>query len=378
MSKAMYAKVAGKWVKVYPPAPPPPTYNDATGGTVTTYTTADGKLMRVHTFADDGTLTVAKTGHPWQVAMIGGGVGYNDIGYLNPPNANWPQGIGCNGESINITDGVLSLGDVPVVVGNGGPPGTSTPGAPTVSSVGTIATAASSGIVRDKTVPPLVTSIRGKEETFPSADTGDVGAGGSASGTTSFPGKPGIVIVAYEVEPPTPGLFNDAEGGTVTEYTKTDGTKWRVHRFDATGTFVVKEAVKDFRVLLAGGGGPGGTSGPYYTTGGPGGNGQTVEQTIPLTVGDIPVSIGGTSTFATMTAAGGGGGGSGWSNGVTGGNGGPGQGYPALDSDITGTVVSYSGGGGGAGGPAHCDGCQPNGGGAGGPGYALIAYEVKP
>jgi hypothetical protein len=118
----MYAKVAGAWKKVYPPEPPPaPQFNDATGGTVSEYTTADGKLMRVHTFTASGDLTVKKTGQPWRVLVVAGGGGGGGAGGGSDRNGMW-YGGGGGGAGGMVESAALALpaGAHAIAVGTGG------------------------------------------------------------------------------------------------------------------------------------------------------------------------------------------------------------------------------------------------------------------
>lgn len=130
MTSAMFAKVAGSWQKVYPPAPPVEQYNEATGGTVTEYTATDGKRMRVHTFLAESTLTVTKEVKPFRVLCVGAGGGGHLYEGPNTGNAG-------GGGEVKDAEVSIPLGNHAITVGGGGYQGSGGP-----SSVGSIATAA--------------------------------------------------------------------------------------------------------------------------------------------------------------------------------------------------------------------------------------------
>lgn len=162
--------------------------------------------------------------------------------------------------------------------------------------------------------------------------------------------------------------YNEATGGTVTEYSK-DGRLFRVHTFASAGSFNVVKNPNPFRVLLVGAGNDGGL-GDYETPGGGGQGGRVLNTSATLSLGQVAVAVGLTSgqdsTLGALKS----------SSGVNGGDGGRGlrpmgtNGSDGPSSDITGALAFYAGGGGG--GSYHNDGGSGNaaggrsGGGAGG------------
>ena len=201
----------------------------------------------------------------------------------------------------------------------------------------------------------------------------------------------------------------EATGGIIGQYTDPGpGKNYRVHTFEATGSFVVSSlgsglpAALEY-VVIAGGGG-GGTAGTGGGAGGGGaggyrssvigeasGGGGSAEDTLTATVSTIPVVIGaggkadgwqpgepdaasadgGPSTFGPVTSVGGGGGGFG--NTAVGRPGGSGGGASArLDASSEGAGTANQGfpGGGNLTG-TNPDNTMTGGGGAGGAGGAF-------
>jgi hypothetical protein len=168
--------------------------------------------------------------------------------------------------------------------------------------------------------------------------------------SVSFPGAEAVYLGDIKVWPSEGGggsapVFNEATGGTVTEYEGTGlntGKTFRVHTFTAGGDFVVTRGGQPFRVLLVGGGSAG-EKGYIQNRGGAGGAGGKVLDTVAtLAAGTVPVVVGAAgaaSTLGDLTSA----------TGVDGGAGGGPQaaGSPGPSSDITGTGTNYGGGGGG-------------------------------
>jgi len=70
--------------------------------------------------------------------------------------------------------------------------------------------------------------------------------------------------------------YNKASGGQVTDVLNYNGTgqKWRIHQFDADGTFEVQAAVLPFRVLCVAGGGGASSSAQSFAGGGGGAGGM--------------------------------------------------------------------------------------------------------
>ena len=158
--------------------------------------------------------------------------------------------------------------------------------------------------------------------------------------------------------------YNDATGGTETQYSK-DGKFFRVHTFVNDGTLTVKNATSPFRVLLVSGGGCGGGragNNAQGIIGVSGGAGGALEQFLQIPSGENTVLVGaggnggdnnrggkgGDSSVAGLVATGGGGGGASYQgpdgawNGGDGGSGGGGQcasqygarGSPARDRTV--------------------------------------------
>lgn len=196
--------------------------------------------------------------------------------------------------------------------------------------------------------------------------------------------------------------WNDATGGTITDYSK-DGKRYRRHVFTASGAFVVTRAVRPFTMYLLGGGGGGGHGGfdgggPHG--GGPGGGGgyYSTTKTLTLTTYDLVIGGGGgpggyggaaggaTTGFDFISGGGGGGcwgqdnqyagdGGAGTPAEARGGNGG-GANHPVQDpcsgKQTPIGLPSYIANGGGAGGAAT-DPPDPT---AGKSGAIVIDYQI--
>jgi hypothetical protein len=177
-------------------------------------------------------------------------------------------------------------------------------------------------------------------------------------------------LAACASEVATWPAWNAASGGleqSIGDYNGW-GSRWMVHTFTTSGTLTITRAAQDFRVLLVGAGGNGGSSvdnccDSNLMNGGAGGRGgnyyfhdeaRIEADTYAVTVG---TSSGAASSFGDFTTADaintvpgqpgiatiGGAGGTGPGGG--GGVGRPGTG--ALDSNISGASAQYAGGGGG-------------------------------
>lgn len=217
--------------------------------------------------------------------------------------------------------------------------------------------------------------------------------------------------------------FNNATGGTVTEYTS-GGITYRVHSFTSSSSLVVLSATDPFDYLLVGGGGSGGNAGS--TGGGGGGAGQVRTGSLLLTPQSYTITVGGaaqnTVAFGLTSVAGnagnssgtGGSSGNGFSGGVaptsssSGGSGGGagGNGYNGSDNGSTttggpgvsnslrtgsaqtyavgGTGGNYAGGGGGNGDSPTTIGGGGGGGRfsggsgvAGAAGIVVVRYRIK-
>lgn len=190
--------------------------------------------------------------------------------------------------------------------------------------------------------------------------------------------------------------YNNATGGTVTEVPNYNGTNelWRVHTFNTSGTLTVLSSSVPFRVLTVGNGGGGATGGPYYTAGGQGGRGQSLDNYVNINAGTYSVSPG--SITGVQSSAGGGNGGEPYEIGGVWQNGVPGTGYGQISTDITGTSQTvggavgqpngaacliggagqFPGGGGGGGGGNSNDLCGAKPGGPGAGGQTIVAYRI--
>lgn len=149
----------------------------------------------------------------------------------------------------------------------------------------------------------------------------------------------------------TTTAYNAATGGSETTVTNYNGTgqTWKVHQFTSSGTLNVTANAAPFRVAVinnGNGGGPVNSGGPSGG-GGPGGTSREYTNS-SLSLGNVSITIGGTSSVGSITSAGGtsGAGGGGASH-----QGGPGAsgGQPGPAFAITGSSTNYAGGGGGGG-----------------------------
>lgn len=89
-----------------------PLFNEATGGTITTFT-SDGLNYRRHTFLSNGTFTVLRSSLPFTIAVVGGGGG----------GGTSPDGFGAAAGGpggFYSGDIALSVGSKNVIVGQGG------------------------------------------------------------------------------------------------------------------------------------------------------------------------------------------------------------------------------------------------------------------
>lgn len=447
----VFVKVAGVWEMI---GNPRPTYNDATGGTVTEVR-ANGKLYRVHTFSASADFTVLAGVAPFYFSLLGAGGagshGWSGVTYggggagggyvvdqVVSSLAKGPHpvvvGVGGRGDNGNHAAGAnggdTSFAGVTVGGGQGGRDdgssgasgapqsfpgharsgitGAGAPGAagsgsganggPGVDWYGTPAAGGGSGC--SDGVSGTTTHGGGRGAMMNNVP-GDGGLGAGGGGTRaenpnrSGNGGDGSARIWYEIEAP-PAIYNDATGGTRTEYTTPEGLRIARHTFLTSGTFTVTQAVQPFYAYLIGGGGQGGAA--SYFTGGTGGTGGYLQIQRDLAVGDFPVVVGGGGSGAPNGGnAGGstsfdgvwaGGGAGGHQNPQTNGNypaGVPGNPSPDGDgegsqrpTDLSGppqAALGLSGRGrGGGGGPANSS--QP--GSAGSAGAAVIEYVIAP
>lgn len=162
--------------------------------------------------------------------------------------------------------------------------------------------------------------------------------------------------------------YNNASGGTVREYTKTDGTVWRSHEFTSSGTITFSSIAQPVTMLVLGGGQGGGYSHPADARGN-GASGPAKLWTGPMpNVGAFNVTVGGGGGGGQQVHQDGSGGGASAVAGYMDSNGGG-----SVTTDIrTGTAETWAGNGYGGGGGA----CYLCPGGSGQNGIVVIAYQI--
>lgn len=177
------------------------------------------------------------------------------------------------------------------------------------------------------------------------------------------------VMAAAAAEARTWDAYNEATGGTVTEYwDATAGKMYRIHTFTADGTLsVTRDVGRPFRVLVVGGG-----TGAAYWDGTPFPGGEVLDTTTTLAVAGHAVTVG---------------------QGGAGGQGSPNAGQPSIigtvtarpgitttpvASTITGASVKYGGQGGTDGTYGRGGMGRPGQGESGQPGIVIVSYEVAP
>lgn len=409
-AEKVFVKVAGAWNVIGTDLPD---YNDASGGTVTTYTTG-GRWFRVHTFTADGTFTVnTVSAKPFRTLVCpgggGGGVAMNANG----------GGKGRGGKPVVSDATVLTVGDYPVKVGGGGGRAPDQDwgagGGGGTSSLGDISAGGGGGGGGGESPytgdaysqNANIEAAYNDPATWVSSDiTGTVAkyghdgawggpqyegpngsgpggggrGGGNGWGNRGNPtaGNAGTVIVSYEI--PTP-IYNDATGGTITEATRPNGEVWRTHRFAAgSSTFTVNLNPQPFTAILSGGARGGMSSACCGSCASPMQSGGTwTSDAVTLAPGDYPVVIGS------------GGGGGPWPAPCTGGNCSPNAGAPGGNSTFSGQTAE--GGKDGVNGPAvtsdiegtskqyvalsHGGGCGDHvNGGRGDDGFLYVSYRI--
>lgn len=381
---------------------------DATWFDGATASLATGKRFRVHTFTADGTLTVTKTGKPWRTLVVGGG-GAGGNGNVWPENTSGERGASGGGAGFHAADdnASLAIGDIAVKVGAGGAQasGDSKPGGDGgQSALGAVTADGGQGGAqfRTPTTGPLFTSdITGTVTTYADDNSNSPAYGSGGTGGMHYnskPGTQGVVIVSYEIEPPPPPIYNDATGGTITEFVSTGqagtvtGKKYRVHSFGpGPASFVVTASVAPFTYLLTGGGGGGAEGGAQPQPGMPGGGADVSKGEVTLAVGTYDGTIG-AGAPSTQSGFGSGGESSTW-NGITV-AGGPAanpvsghNGANAGADPITGDATLQYGVQGGYKAYANVPGAGNGGGGGrtpgewgfgGSPGALIVRYEVAP
>jgi hypothetical protein len=353
-AKGVYVKVDGVWQQVATDGPVPEVFNNAEGGTVTTYTKL-GRQWRVHTFTGNGELNVLNSVKPFRVFIVGGGGGAQ-----RSPGTGWNSGNGGGGQVID-KDMPVPVDTYAVTVGGGGAGGTGggasdnePGGGGGVTKIFNLTATGGGGgggggaaygqtqsDITGASVPYSGNKGAGGGAGTPATYYGEgsghaTGGGGGGGANWSPPGQGGIVIVAYEIAPEE---FNDASGGSMNEYVGKDGKSYRSHTFETTGKLTIKKSVKPFKMLLLGGGGatgqangPGGSGGGGINGAGGGGAGGCIniaDQVISASGGPYDIVVGafqGATTAFGKTAVAGGRGGDGGTTGGSGGCGGGGGG----------------------------------------------------
>ncbi len=178
-----------------PVAATPKVFNEAAGGTVTTYT-RNGRTYRVHTFTAGSTFTVTSAGAPFTVLVVGGGGGSTAAG-------GGTVAVGGGGGVINARRATLPVGPLDVTVGAGGPPG-APGGASALAAVGTAPGGAAGSPTNAEFSPTTRSGVSGRPITYggegsPASGPGTDGRGVGGGGPSAARGGNGVVIVRYEV-----------------------------------------------------------------------------------------------------------------------------------------------------------------------------------
>ena len=173
----------------------PMVFNEATGGTVTTYTRG-GRTFRVHTFTGTATLTVTSASLPFSVLVVGGGGG-------SVVAADGTVAVGGGGGIIDARRTTLPAGVLNVVVGAGGPPGAAG-GPSSIDGVGAAPPGAGGTPTAAEFSPTTTSGITGQRVTYggagtPTSGQGADGRGVGGGGPAANRGGNGIVIIRYEV-----------------------------------------------------------------------------------------------------------------------------------------------------------------------------------
>jgi len=301
----VFVKAAGTWTEI---AASKALINWAkvSGGTVTTYTAGDGAVMEVHTFTDNGAITVDEPGYA-NILLCGGGGSSWSGGTYGPAGggsvierlASMPSGslavtVGKHpgsGAGANGTPSIIS--GVAEAMGGGGGFSTSYQNGYGVAggyigyagggAGGRVGTAADSQKGLRSTISGIEVEY-GKGGGVGVPATG-IGTGGGQHGT--YGGTNGIVIVAVQQTPPTVSGVA-ASGGAENDYTG-DGTngvlgqRYRVHTFTAAGSLVVAQGGRADVLIASGGSGGSGNAR---------GIGNVWEGITDLGVGTYPVAVG--------------------------------------------------------------------------------------
>ncbi len=138
-------------------------WNDATGGTITTYTKPDKTVWRVHTFTGSGTLVVNRAVRPFRVLVVGGGTNGGGGGpYCKQGDP------GASGEPLDKTQ-ALAVGSLPITAGGSQP----------TTFAGITARAGTNS-------PGIASDITGSSVNYPGPNGGP-----GACGSPGQPGSPG-------------------------------------------------------------------------------------------------------------------------------------------------------------------------------------------
>jgi titin len=173
----------------------PMVYNEAGGGTVTTYTEA-GRTYRVHTFTSDGTFTVTRAEQPFSVLVVSGGGGSTAA----PDGTTYPGGGGGIIEAPRVA---LTAGAISVTVGAGGPAG-APGGSSAVAGLGAAPAGPAGSATANEFSPKITSAISGRSITYGGAGTatsgqGRDGRGVGGGGPAPNRGGNGVVIIRYEI-----------------------------------------------------------------------------------------------------------------------------------------------------------------------------------
>jgi len=177
-------------------------YNIATGGTVTDVDdyNGSGQKWRVHTFTSDGTLNVDLAAQPFRVFACGGGGG-GQKSYAGPG-----AGLGGNGYHYVSATQVLDPDSYAFTVGGGGGGGNSDCGGTggTTTAFGQSLGGGTGGCGKPSAGHPygpgVTSNITGTSVLYcKGGGNTHYGDGGGTRGGNGYPGKPGVVFVAYQI-----------------------------------------------------------------------------------------------------------------------------------------------------------------------------------
>ncbi len=193
---------AGVWVKLES-VEPEPTFNEATGGveSIVDDYNGTGQRWKVHVFETDTspkTLNVTAGELPFDVLVVAGGMG---VGYF--------AGKVTKGGEVISDSVMLFTGDADVTVGAGGYD--SNPGNDGVGQPSVFAGLTATSNVTNSSVPNSITGAEvqygGNGNTSGTRGRGSVGSAGSAAR-----GKPGIVVVSYQISDTNASVRGNIQG----------------------------------------------------------------------------------------------------------------------------------------------------------------------